>query len=159
MTETNLLLKIETTGLDRKLDKLLQILIIDLEGNIIYCKTFNSGLDENSGLIYNHLSQEILSNCPKYDKEEIVSEVNKLVYNSNVYSFNKDFDSSFLPIKPLKWLDILALINKRKRIPNLENLRVISSPIYRKALNILELMREYNLVPQSITDQEITLNF
>lgn len=150
------LLKIETTGLDREKDNILQIMLLDLSGNIVYCKTFASSNNNNS-IIQNNLNEDLLSKCQLFNKDLIETEINSIVKYSKVYSFNKDFDNSFIEINPIEWIDILSILPKRKRIPNLDCYKSISSPIYRKSLNIISLMREFSLINEE--EELISLNF
>lgn len=142
----SLLLKIETTGLDPMVDEILQILLVDLSGNIIYNKCFYS--ENPSAFTYNGLPRDILKSLPHYRKDDIQREINAIVKDFIVYSFNKDFDESFLEIEPVEWKNILDLLPKRKRIPNLECYKSIPNAAYRKALNILSLMSDNNLLPE-----------
>jgi len=144
----NFLLKVETTGLDKDSDTLLQVLLSDIAGNIIYCKTFTCDTLNNNSLMFNNLNNVILSLCPIYSKDQIKTELNDIIKDSTLYSYNKEFDKSFLDLNPTEWIDILSLLPRRRRIPNLDCYKSIPSPIYRKTLNILELMREHNLIKE-----------
>lgn len=153
MVMVELLLKIETTGLNKDTDKLIQILLVDLSGNIIFSKTFAA---DNKAILYNNLSNEVLSKCLILNKEDLESEVNEIVKFCKLYSFNKEFDNNFINLQPAEWVDILELLPKRKRIPDKDCFKAIPSPIYRKALNILNLMEEFSLID---TKETISLNF
>ena len=142
----SLLLKIETTGLDAMVDEVLQVLFVDLSGNIIYNKCFYS--DNPSAFTYNGLPGNILKSLQPYRKDDIQREIDSFAKNFTVYSFNKEFDESFLEIEPVSWLSILDLLPRRKRIPNLECYKSIPNAAYRKALNILSLMSDNNLLPE-----------
>lgn len=141
----SLILKIETTGLDAMVDDIVQILFVDMSGNIIYNKCFYS--NNPSAFMYNGLPREILKSLPPYRKDDIQREIDLFVKDFKVYSFNLYFDKSFLEIKPAEWINILDLLPRRKRIPNLDCYKTIPNACYRKALNILSLMNEYNLLP------------
>jgi DNA polymerase III alpha subunit (gram-positive type) len=142
----SLLLKIETTGLDAMIDDVVQILFVDLYGNIIYNKCFYS--DNPSAFSYNGLPKDILKSLPPYRKDDIQREINSFVKNFTIYSFNKEFDESFLEVEPSSWLNIMDLLPKRRRIPNLDCYKSIPNAAYRKSLNILSLMKDNNLLPE-----------
>lgn len=141
------LLKIETTGIEGH-DELLQVLLVDFSGNIIYANCVRPEKKDNPAFRYNNLDNNLLSNFPDSNTQETIErELNNLVSGNIIYSYKLEFDRKFLKLKPHSWLDILGIISKKRRkIPNLDCYKVIPSPIYRKSLNILELMRENEII-------------
>ena len=153
MMET-LILKIETTGLNPIIDNLIQVCLIDTNGQIIFLKTIYS--NKNKAFQYNGINPSLLETLPKININSLIREINQIVYDKTLISFNKDFDKSFLDISPLNWIDVQSSLKNRKRIPNIDKLKIIPSSIYRKALNVLEFITtETDIIPNNT----ISLNF
>src|SRR5574343_207908 len=103
MMET-LILKIETTGLNPTIDNLIQVCLIDTNGQIIFLKTIYS--NKNKAFQYNGISPSLLETLPEININSLIREINQIVYDKTLISFNKDFDKSFLDISPLNWIDV-----------------------------------------------------
>lgn len=87
----------ETTGLNADTDELLQVSIIDGQGNTL----FNSYIKPlytdnwNKAMAVNHITPEMVANAPNII--EVKQEINKIINSANVIvGYNTDFDLSFL---------------------------------------------------------------
>ena len=104
----------ETTGLNPKKDELLQVSIIDIDGNVLFNSYFKpKATSWTSAERVNGISPEMVENAPKISEK--IKEINEIVYNSEtIIGYNTDFDLSFLYYNGLilsentKFIDVMT---------------------------------------------------
>ena len=87
----------ETTGLNADTDELLQVSIIDSQGNTLFNSYIKPLFTENwdGAMAVNHITPEMVANAPNII--EVKQEINKIINSANVIvGYNTDFDLSFL---------------------------------------------------------------
>lgn len=87
----------ETTGLNADADELLQVSIIDSQGNTLFNSYIKPLFTENwdGAMAVNHITPEMVANAPNII--EVKQEINKIINSANVIvGYNTDFDLSFL---------------------------------------------------------------
>ena len=105
----------ETTGLDPKQDELLQVSIIDIEGNVLFNSYFKpKATSWTSAELVNGISPQMVENSPKISEK--IKEINKIVYNAEtIIGYNTHFDLSFLYYNGLilsentKFIDVMTI--------------------------------------------------
>ncbi|MBQ5559487.1 MAG: 3'-5' exonuclease [Lachnospiraceae bacterium] len=105
----------ETTGLDPKQDELLQVSIIDIEGNVLFNSYFKPKVTSwTSAELVNGISPQMVENSPKISEK--IKEINKIVYNAEtIIGYNTHFDLSFLYYNGLilsentKFIDVMTI--------------------------------------------------
>ena len=87
----------ETTGLNADTDELLQVSIIDSQGNTLFNSYIKPLFTENwdGAMAVNHITPEMVANAPNII--EVKQEINKIINSANVIvGYNTYFDLSFL---------------------------------------------------------------
>lgn len=87
----------ETTGLDADTDELLQVSIIDSQGNTLFNSYIKPLFTENwdEAMAVNHITPEMVANAPNII--EVKQEINKIINSANVIvGYNILFDLEFL---------------------------------------------------------------
>lgn len=87
----------ETTGLNADTDELLQVSIIDSQGNTLFNSYIKPLFTENwdGAMAVNHITPEMVANAPNII--EVKQEINKIINSANlIVGYNTDFDLSFL---------------------------------------------------------------
>lgn len=87
----------ETTGLNADADELLQVSIIDSQGNTLFNSYIKPLFTENwdGAMAVNHITPEMVANAPNII--EVKQEINKIINSANVIvGYNTDLDLSFL---------------------------------------------------------------
>lgn len=87
----------ETTGLDADTDELLQVSIIDSQGNTLFNSYIKPLFTENwdGAMAVNHITPEMVANAPNII--EVKQEINKIINSANVIvGYNILFDLEFL---------------------------------------------------------------
>jgi len=110
----------ETTGLDDQRDEVLEVTAIEFNeqgqtGRIItkLCKPMASYISAEVTAI-NHITYDMVSNCPNYLTGGIREEVAKFIGNRTVVGHNIiDFDLKFLKIKVKRAIDTLLICRKK----------------------------------------------
>lgn len=87
----------ETTGLDSVTDELLQVSIIDSQGNTLFNSYIKPLFTENwdGAMAVNHITPEMVANAPNIF--EVKQEINRILNSANIIvGYNTNFDLSFL---------------------------------------------------------------
>lgn len=87
----------ETTGLDADTDELLQVSIIDGQGNTLFNSYIKPLFTENwdGAMAVNHITPEMVANAPNIF--EVKQEINRILNSANIIvGYNTNFDLSFL---------------------------------------------------------------
>lgn len=87
----------ETTGLNADTDELLQVSIIDSQGNTLFNSYIKPLFTENwdGAMAVNHITPEIVANAPNIF--EVKQEINRILNSANIIvGYNTNFDLSFL---------------------------------------------------------------
>lgn len=110
----------ETTGLDPKIDELLQVSIIDNEGTILYDSYIKPTHTENwdEAMAVNHITPEMVADFPTIDEAAV--EINRILTNaSEIIGYNTGFDLDFLsqsgiePSPDAKIIDVMQIFSER----------------------------------------------
>ncbi|MBQ5559558.1 MAG: hypothetical protein IIT46_07240 [Lachnospiraceae bacterium] len=85
-----------TTGLNSKIDEILQVSIIDTDGNVLFNSYFKPKVVSwTSAECVNGISPEMVENAPQISEK--IKEISKIVYNSEtIIGYNTYFNLSFL---------------------------------------------------------------
>lgn len=87
----------ETTGLDSVTDELLQVSIIDSQGNTLFNSYIKPLFTENwdGAMAVNHITPEMVANAPNIF--EVKQEINRILNSANIIvGYNTNLDLSFL---------------------------------------------------------------
>ena len=87
----------ETTGLNADADELLQVSIIDSQGNTLFNSYIKPLFTENwdGAMAVNHITPEMVANAPNI--LEVKQEINRILNSANIIvGYNTNFDLSFL---------------------------------------------------------------
>lgn len=87
----------ETTGLGSVTDELLQVSIIDSQGNTLFNSYIKPLFTENwdGAMAVNHITPEMVANAPNIF--EVKQEINRILNSANIIvGYNTNFDLSFL---------------------------------------------------------------
>lgn len=87
----------ETTGLNADTDELLQVSIIDSQGNTLFDSYIKPLFTENwdGAMAVNHITPEMVANAPNI--LEVKQEINRILNSANIIvGYNTNFDLSFL---------------------------------------------------------------
>ena len=87
----------ETTGLNADTDELLQVSIIDSQGNTLFNSYIKPLFTENwdGAMAVNHITPEMVANAPNI--LEVKQEINRILNSANIIvGYDTNFDLSFL---------------------------------------------------------------
>lgn len=102
--ETVIVIDTETTGIDPGQDELLQVSIIDTNGNTLYnqyLKPVKATSWEDAERV-NHISPEMVKDCPTILAE--MPKINEILNKANIIiGYNTAFDLSFLAAAGAEW--------------------------------------------------------
>jgi|TARA_B100001964_G_scaffold164201_1_gene180240 DNA polymerase-3 subunit epsilon len=91
-----LFLDTETTGLHPPRDKLVEVAIIDLNGNVLLNTLVNPGREIGSEAIaIHHITDDMVATAPTL--EQLWPEIQDIVRGSHLIIYNSAFDTRFFP--------------------------------------------------------------
>ena len=107
-----LVIDTETTGFDPEDDELLQLSIIDTDGNVLFDSYFRPCLNETwkEAERVHHISPETVKNAPSI--AEKIAEINSIIYQADtIIGYNINFDLGFLHNNGLMISDDVKIID------------------------------------------------
>jgi DNA polymerase III subunit epsilon len=84
----------ETTGLSGKSDKIIELAIVDYDGDVLFNELINPDRPINNSHIH-RITNEMVAGCPSLD--DYWSEIKLILMDKHIVIFNKNFDTKFFP--------------------------------------------------------------